>query len=176
MSMQYDEEKGGVRARADIVGAIVLVCLGLLVFYFSYTMPRLEARGIHPTTIPGLVFMMLGAALAVLGVMLGVSAWKASAAGGSWSAFFRLFWTLEAARVVAAFALVLLYTLVFVGWLPFWAASMVFLFLFIVTMEIFLTAGEVSVLRAIFWAAATAIFAGGGIYYLFAQVFLVRLP
>lgn len=173
--MRYEEGEQGVRARADLVTAIVLVILGLVVFYFSYTMPRLEARGVHPMTIPGLVPMALGAGLAFLGVLLGLNAWRADA-GGSWGGFLRVFWTLEAARVAAALGLVLVFTLVLVGWLPFWGASMAFLFLFIVTMETVLTDGRASVPRTLFWAAATAVAAGGGIYYLFAELFLVRLP
>ena len=53
------------RARADLITAIVLLALGLAVFYFSWTMDRLEVRRISPATIPGLVPMILGAALAL---------------------------------------------------------------------------------------------------------------
>lgn len=165
----------GTRARADLLTAVVLVTLGLAVFYYSYTMPRLEARNIHPTTIPGLVPMALGAILAVLGAMLGVKAWK-ERSEGSWGQFFVAFRSLEAARVISALAMVLIFALGLVGWLPFWAASMLFLFAFIVTMEAILTTERVNWVKTFVWGSVTAIVAGAGIYYLFAELFLVRLP
>src|SRR5690606_27508065 len=46
--------EAAIRARADLITAIVLVLLGLAVTYASWTMDRLEVRRIHPSTIPGL--------------------------------------------------------------------------------------------------------------------------
>ncbi|MFN4211974.1 MAG: hypothetical protein ACK4G5_15505, partial [Devosia sp.] len=60
-----------IRARADLITAVVLIALGLLVTYLSWTMPRLEARRIHPATIPGLVPIMLGVLLTLCGGLLG---------------------------------------------------------------------------------------------------------
>lgn len=173
--MQSEENEQGIRRRADLVSAVVLVIIGLLIFYLSYEMPRLEARRIHPSTIPGLVPMILGAALAALGLALGIGAWRAEAAG-NWSDFFRIFRTRAAARVGAGLGLVLIYALGLVGLMPFWAASMLFIFVFIITMEVFLAVEPVPLLRSALWALITAVVCGGGIYYLFAVLFLVRLP
>jgi hypothetical protein len=41
---------------------------------------------------------------------------------------------------------------------------------------VFVTDEPNPLLRTMFWAAATALVCGGGIYLLFAQIFLVRLP
>lgn len=172
--METEAGEQGVRSRADLVTSVILVVIGLLVFYHSFTMPRLEARGVHPSTIPGLVPMILGLALAGLGFLLAVNAWRARA--GSWGDLINLFGTMQAARVIAGLGLVLVFTLGLVGWLPFWAASMVFIFAFILTMEVVLTREPSPLLRSAFWAMVTAVVLGGGIYYLFAQIFLVRLP
>lgn len=173
--MQTDEGEQGWRARADLVTAFVLVVFGLLIFYESYSMPRLEERNVHPLTVPGLVPMALGLVLSALGGLLGVRSWRIKAPGG-WSELLGLFGSMEAARVVAAAFLVLVFTLGLVGWLPFWAASMIFIFALILTMETLLTDQPIPFARSAFWALATAIVCGGAIYYLFAEIFLVRLP
>ena len=164
-----------MRAKADLVTALVLVAIGLFVFIYSYNMPRLEARRVHPSTIPGLVPMMLGVALVLLGGLLAWRSWRIEAPGG-WRHLASVFSTLMAARVVAATVLVLVFTLGLVGWLPFWAATMIFICIFSVTFETILTSSPLPLARSLFWGAATAIVCGGGIYYLFAKIFLVRLP
>jgi hypothetical protein len=173
--MQDDSREQAVRARADLVTSILLVVLGIWIFYTSYEMPRLEARGVHPSTIPGLVPMILGAALALCGALLAWRSYKVPSAGG-WSGLVDLFKTMSVARVMACMFLIGVYALVLVGWLPFWAASMLFIFAFIVTLDLILTNQPEPVLRSLIWAAITAVLGGGAIYYLFATVFLVRLP
>lgn len=173
--MQTDEEEHGARAKADLLIALVLVALGLAVFYLSYTMPRLEARRIHPSTIPGLVPMVLGATLVVLSGML---AWRSSRilAPDGWHALARALGSMVALRVLAAMALVLAFTVLLIGWLPFWAASMVFIFVFVLAFEVFLAEKPLPLVRSALWALFTAVVFGGGIYLVFTKIFLVRLP
>jgi hypothetical protein len=173
--MQTDEQDRALRVKADLLTGIVLALLGLFVFYEAYTMSRLEARRIHPATIPGLVPMMLGAGLAFLGALLASRSWRMEADGG-WRAFGALFGSMAAVRVMAGKFLFFVFTLGLIGWLPFWAASMLFIAAFILTFEMVLTDAPVPAATSLFWAAATALVCGGGIYYLFANVFLVRLP
>ena len=173
--MQTDDEEQGARARADLLIALVLVALGLTVFYLSYTMPRLEARRVHPATIPGLVPMALGIALVALS---GLLAWRSSRilAPGGWRALLHALGSMVAVRAVAAMALVLVFTVFLVGWLPFWAASMVFIFVFVVTFEVFLAEKPQPPGRSAVWASITAVVFGGAIYLAFTKIFLVRLP
>lgn len=173
--MQTEEGEQGLRARADLVTAIVLVAVGLFLFYESYTMPRLEVRGIHPLTIPGLVPMILSLVLAALGGLLGLRSLRIKAPGG-WRDFLAIFGSMVAARVLASAFLVLVFTLGLIGLVPFWAASMIFIFALILTMETLLTDQPVPLARSALWALLTAIVCGGAIYYLFAEIFLVRLP
>jgi putative tricarboxylic transport membrane protein len=173
--MQDTPREQAVRARADLVTSILLVVLGIWVFYVSYEMPRLEARRVHPTTIPGFVPMILGAVLTLCGALLAWRSYKAPSAGG-WSGLVDLFKTMSVARVMAGMFLICVYALGLVGWLPFWAASMVFIFAFIVTYELVLTDRPEPVMRSLIWAVLTAVTAGAGIYYMFATIFLVRLP
>jgi hypothetical protein len=163
------------RARADLVVATVIVGLGLAVTYASWIMPRLEERRIQVASVPGLVPFLLGIALTLCGVLLLVRSLRMEARGG-WRALFALIPTLAGARVAAVIALALTFTLGLVGWLPFWAAAMVFVFAFILIFETWLTTTPVPPLRSIFWAAVIALGTGIGVYVVFARIFLVRLP
>lgn len=173
--MQAEEQERKARAKADLVTAIILVLLGLFVFYEAFTMDRLEARRIEPASIPGLVPMILGAGLALTGTMLAIRSARIEASGG-WRALMAMLGTLSAARAGAALFLIFLFTLVLIGSMPFWAASMIFIVAYVLVFEVVLTDAPVPWVRSLLWALATAIVAGGGIYYLFSNVFLVRLP
>lgn len=173
--MNDDTDDEGVRARADLVTALVLLALGLAVVYLSWTMPRLEVRRIHPSTIPGLVPLLLGIALTVCGGLLAWRSWRIDAPGG-WQDLFGLVRTREALRVGVVLALALVHTLVLVGLIPFWAAAMLFIFAFIMVFETWLNEGPADPLRSFLWALAIAVVGGGGIYLVFERIFLVRLP
>ncbi len=173
MSSEQAERAG--RTRADLLTACALAALGLATVYLSWTMPRLEARHVHPATIPGLVPLILGAALTLCAIILAVRALRVDAAGG-----WRVLWSAvtgpQARRAGIALALVLLYALVLVGRLPFWLASGIFIFAFIMVFEMVLARPEGTAPGRILWALAIAAVAGGGIHYVFQYVFLVRLP
>jgi putative tricarboxylic transport membrane protein len=164
-----------IRSRADLLTALVLLALGLAVIYLSWTMPRLEARRINPATIPGLVPLVLGVLLTLCSALLAVRSWRIKAPG-AWRGLAALLVTPEARRVLAVMALALFYTLILVGWLPFWAASMLFIFSFIVLFEVVLTDAPMPLLQSAVWALGIAVAGGTGIYLVFARVFLVRLP
>ena len=79
--------------------------------------------------------------------------------------------------MATAFALVLVYTLVLVGWLPFWLATALFVFAFIAAFE--LAARRLrrrGPRRTLAWAAAVALVAGVAVVLVFERGFLVRLP
>lgn len=175
MDSQTDAGENALRARADLLTAIVLVALGVAVFYLSWTMPRLEARRINPSTIPGLVPIALSIALTILGALLAWRSWRIEAPGG-WQGLAAALTGAAARRVWVVLALALIHTLVLVGWLPFWAAGMLFIFSFILVFELWLTHGPVTPLRSLLWATAIAVIGGGGIYLVFERIFLVRLP
>jgi len=175
MDDHTDAREEGVRARADLVTALVLVALGLAVIYLSWTMPRLEARRIHPSTIPGLVPLFLGVGLTLLGGLLAWRSWRIEAPGG-WGELVGLVRTHEALRVGVVLALALAHTLVLVGLIPFWAAAMLFIFAFIMVFETWLNEGPADPVKSLAWALAVAVVGGGGIYLVFERIFLVRLP
>ena len=161
--------------RADLIAAIVFIVLALVAFYASWTMPRLEARRIHPFTIPGLVPGILSIALLVCGGIVAIRSIRTKIEGG-WQALISLLYAQAARRVLAVLALVLIYTLGLVGNLPFAVATGIFVFAFIAIFELWLTDKPKPVLPALTWAFGLAVVTAIVVTYVFERLFLVRLP
>lgn len=166
----------GNLARADLLTGAVLVVLGVAVVWMSWNMPRLEVRRIHPATVPGLVPGIIGLALTFCGAVLALRSAGASKDGAGWRAFGRLFVSPEALRAGVTLLLALIYALVLVGSLPFWAATTLFVFAFIVIFERFFDASRHPLWRTLLTAAAQAIVVGVTVTLVFEHGFLVRLP
>lgn len=157
--------------RADLIAAIVLIALGVAVAYGSWTMPRLENRGIHPASVPGLVPGLLGLALAACG---GILAFQ-SRGGGAETPGAEAPDRAGLARLAVATGLTLAYALVLVGTVPFWLATTIFVFVFILVFEWMSDAPRPGVARiagALVQAVAVAVAA----VVVFERLFLVRLP
>lgn len=172
-NIPLDDE--AVRAHADLITAILLVGLGLLVTYLSWTMDRLEVRHIHPSTIPGLVPLVLGGALTLCGALLVFRSARLVRPGAG-AALVRLLVSWQSLRVGAVLGLALVYTLVLVGRMPFWLASALFIAAFILLFETVLADRPGSLWKTLFWAIALGLGGGFGVYYVFGEIFLVRLP
>lgn len=164
------------RNAADLLAGLLFAALGLAVLYGSWTMPRLEERGIHPLTVPGLVPGLLGLALLLCGGLLAAGAWRSGHLGTGLAALLALARAPAAARLAAALALILGYTLVLVGWLPFWLATALFVFAFIACFEIWLAPATPPLGRTLAWAAGVALVTGVAVVLVFERGFLVRLP
>jgi hypothetical protein len=156
--------------KADRFTSIALAALGVAMFVGGYRMDRLEIRQIPPSTIPGLLPMILGLLLAVCAILLFFSADKEEGAdnpilaGGS----------LRALGITALLCLV--YGGAMVGNMPFFLATAVFITVFslIFTWQ----AGDVASanLRRAVIAIVLGVVSSGAISVMFEQGFLVRLP
>jgi putative tricarboxylic transport membrane protein len=78
------------------------------------------------------------------------------------------------ASVVALLALV--YTLGLVGRLPFWAATALFVLVFILIFEVYLTDAPKPLLKSLPWAAGISVGTAIAVTLVFERAFLVRLP
>lgn len=170
-----DQREQAIRARADFLTALVLIGLGVVMFYLSITMDRLEARRINPLTIPGLVPMALSVALVLCGSLLAWRSWHLAGPGG-WGGLGEALTSDAARRVWAILGLTFFYTLVLVGWLPFWAASALFIFAFIALFELYFASPRKPLVPSLVWALGVALVGGIAIHYVFERIFLVRLP
>lgn len=156
---------------ADRMTAIVLATLGLSMAFGGYTMERLEIRGIHPGSIPGLVPMILGVLLVICAVLLWRDAKRnprtegaSVLADGSWT------------RLGLTAGTCLVYALVLIGWLPFLWSTAIFVFAFAAIFSWPTEADGRQRIMALCGAVVLGIATAWGTSLLFAEVFLVRLP
>lgn len=164
--------------RADLVTGLVFLGFGLLYFYWSWEMPRLENRRIHPLTIPGLVPMILGGTLALCGLLLTFRSIRSGALKPLLPDhdFRQVLVNVESLRLFCMLGLTLVYTLILVGWLPFWLATALFMFSTIVLFETVFHEEPRPLARSILWATVQAVIVGFLVTLVFERGFLVRLP
>jgi hypothetical protein len=175
MSMESAPD-GAVSPRADLVSALVWFAFGAAITVGAWRMDRLEKLNINKYEIPGLVPGLLGAAIAVLGLMLAVRALRQGALQPQGEP--------EPgrgpARVYMAIVLgaMLAYALVLVGHgIPFWLATLLFVSAFIFffdrgrQLELGRSIGRQLVLALVYGAGTSAV-----ITLAFQEIFYVRLP
>ena len=174
-------------AAADRLTSLVLLALGVAMFAGGFTMDRLEIRRIHPASIPGLVPMMLGAAMVLCAVLLFLASRARVPSAGSFagesqadvhavqddaSAEQGSSWRnlLFAALYSVGYALVL------VGNMPFALASAIYIAVFYMH---FIWPSTTTTAQRAKQALLAVLFGGVGAYAIAALVqygFLVRLP
>lgn len=175
-TLQTGEPEPEAMIKADLLTGLFFLAFGIAVFYLAWDMPRLETRRIHPSTIPGLVPMLLGASLALCGFLLAARSARLAPIRKGWTAFGQILVSTEVTRTLVLAALVLIYTLGLVGLVPFWLATSLFVFTFIVLYETALAEKPAPVARSVLWALVQAIIVAGVVTIVFERGFLVRLP
>ena len=156
---------------ADRLTAIVLAALGLSMALGGYTMDRLEIRGIHPGSIPGLVPMILGVLMVICAVLLWRDATPNRRTEGI-NALTDGSWT----RLGLTAGTCLVYALVLIGWLPFLWSTAIFVFAFAGIFSWPVEADARRRTKALGGAAVLGLATAWGTSLLFSEVFLVRLP
>ncbi|MDC7788373.1 tripartite tricarboxylate transporter TctB family protein [Rhodoplanes sp. TEM] len=165
-------------ARADLITGVILVVFGIAAFAESWGMPRLEERSINPWTAPGLVPGLLGIIIALLGLVLALRSAFAGAFGPQVPLDDDTPEERRAAsrRLALCSVLCFIYAVVLVGHIPFWLATLLFVFVFIVSFEWQRDEAWPMRARKLAIAALIAVLAAGFIPYMFETLFLVRLP
>jgi hypothetical protein len=161
--------------KADLLAGLFFILLGLAIFYGSWTMDRLEVRRIHPLTVPGLVPGMLSVALTICGFIMAFRSLRTPAPGG-WQQLSGAVLSGAAGRAGVVMLLALIYTLGLVGTLPFWAATGIFVFAFILCFECWLAVPRQPLLKSLPWALGLAVATAIAVTLVFERLFLVRLP
>ena len=155
-------------ARADRIAAVVFFALGVAMLSGGYTMDRLEVRQIHPASIPGLVPMLLGMALALCATLLFVGAHDDADAPATDAVSWR--------NAGAALGLYLVYALGLVGRMPFFWATALFVAAFAALFTWRDSEGPVGRARVAAVAVVFGVAVAGAVSALFRYGFLVRLP
>lgn len=162
--------------RGDLWFSLLLTALALAVVIESWRMPRLENLGVHPMSAPGLTPGVIGLVLLLLGLLLLVRSLRerraaaaraaASAAPAAPAA------SGDGARALLATVLCLVYALGLLGRLPFFWATGLFVFAFVVAFAF----ERARPWRTLGGAAAMALFSAVSVTLLFERLFLVQLP
>jgi hypothetical protein len=164
--------------RADLHDAIGWCVFGAAVVAGSVTMDRLEQQNINPVTVPGLLPGLLGGAMVLLGLVLGVRSWRRGA----------LAQPLpppdtdareQRRRVAIAVALCLGYGVVLIGHgLPFWLASSIYVTGSILVFQRLSRDPAERAAGPRAWARALAIGVISSVvtWLVFEHLFLVRMP
>ena len=152
-------------SRGDLWGGAVWIAVGALIVFESLRMERFESMGATVYTYPGFVPGLIGAVVALLGLLLMVRGWRARAVSGDAQPLFN-------ARVLTALGLALAYCLLLLTRVHFVAATAAFVaaFTFLFTDPAHTRARRLMVAGAS--GAVTAL----AVFFVFQEIFLVRLP
>ncbi len=162
--------------KADLVTSVLLIVLGAGAVIESWRMPRLEELAINPYTVPGIVPGLLGAIIVLLGMVLLVRSlrrggWRLDA--GAAAVLLR---RESARRLYLSLVLTFGYAAGLVGRIPYWLATVIFVFLFITLFEWKGASGPGQRVKTIGFALVQAVLVAAAVTAVFQYLFLVRLP
>ncbi|MCK5516895.1 MAG: tripartite tricarboxylate transporter TctB family protein [Desulfobulbaceae bacterium] len=165
--------------RKDFIASIVLIVFSITIIVISYTMPRLERRGIDPLSAPGVVPGMIGLVLLCLALILFI---RSIRNGG-----YRIFKKTElpadghrhqgaVTRVSLTLIISLIYAIGFLGHLNYSIGTGIFIFSFICLFEIQSGQSLRVQMKIILLALIQAVVASVLITLVFQNLFLIDLP
>ena len=163
--------------KKDFLTSRVLIAFSLSVIVSSYTMPRLERRGIDPFSAPGVVPGMIGIILLVLALILFI---RSVRHGGY--LIFRPRSQEESVhrgavlRVGLTLVISLIYAIGFLGRIDYTIGTLLYIFTFIVLFEYRWGEPFSSQLKTLGYALLQALIAALLITMVFRKLFLVDLP
>jgi uncharacterized membrane protein YhaH (DUF805 family) len=162
--------EGGKTARSDLWGGAGWVLFGLLIVAGSVRMDRFEAMGAQLYTMPGFVPGIIGAVVALLGLVLmlrgGLRHTKEAGAASEPAE------PLLNRRIVITTLLSVIYAGLLIGRAPFWLVTALFVAAFVATFA----PAEQTLPRRLAVAVIAGVLTSAVVTVVFQQVFLVRLP
>jgi putative tricarboxylic transport membrane protein len=165
-------------ARADFLTGITLICVSLYVIFESWRMPRLEHLKVHPLSVPGIVPAFIGMVLILFGAVLVLRSMRR---GGhrlrlSSEGFRRMLGNPGNQRLLLTAILCIGYAGFLIGTLPYWLATGLFIFVFIVLFEWERGINVGRQKKCLISAVLIAILSSAAITVVFERLFLVALP
>ena len=155
---------------ADRLSGIFWILFGIVIIVYSQGMDIREHLGATFLTGPGLVPILLGAALSILGTVLIVRSFA-----GRLQSFLVTGPSVSDRRALLALALMLIYSLGLVGRVDFGIATFLFISAFIVTFNLPVAGAKataVLIVKATVTAAITTVL----VVVAFQELFYIRLP
>ncbi|MBC8158191.1 MAG: tripartite tricarboxylate transporter TctB family protein [Rhodospirillales bacterium] len=164
--------------KADFITGIVLVAFSTIVAVESWRMPRFENTNVNPYSVPGIVPGILSVIIMILGaVLIARSIYR----GGH-----RLGWTSgtvkstltapENKRLFFAVFLTVGYGGGLIGSAPYWLATFLFVFLFILIFDLQSSTTRARKTRVAIVGFVVAAVTSGLVTWVFTEAFLVTLP
>lgn len=165
-------------ARADFVTGWILILLSLYVIVESWRMPRLEHLKVHPLSVPGIVPAFIGSVLLFFGIILVIRSIRRGGhrLGLTREGFRRIFDEPGNRRLLLTAFLCIGYAGFLVGTFPYWLATGLFVWLFIVLFEWERGTGFRVQKWRLVTAAILALISSGAVTLVFERLFLVTLP
>lgn len=165
-------------ARADLITGIVLILLNLYVIIESWRMPRLEHLKVHPLSVPGIVPAFIGTVLILFGIVLVMRSIKRGGyrLGFTRDRFSQALKNSGNQRLMLTVFLTVGYAGFLIGALPYWLATGLFIFVFILLFEWKRGIPFSQQQRGIITAAVIAILSSAAVTFVFERLFLVSLP
>lgn len=165
-------------ARTDLITAAILLAFSLTIIVLAMRMPSFVSTGTSRYANPDVVPTFHGVVLGLLSLILAIRSLYRGALkpGGGKPAGFEGLPGISLKRLFIAAGLGLLFAIVMVGTLPFWLATAIFVTAFTSIFEW----DPAAPMRVRLWRLASAaiigICVGVGVFLLFQEIFLVRLP
>ena len=167
-----DDEKPS--PRADLFTGVAWLVLAIAIMAGAWSMDRLQHLSATIYTAPGLVPGVLGAALALMAVVLIARALRAGALGGERIDKIVM---LDHWRLMAALVLGLGFAIGLVGrGPPFWIAAAIYVALMVIVFQFPNRRREGTLVRGALFAVCFGAISALAVQYLFQDLFLVRLP
>jgi len=163
--------------RADLLAGAAFTALGLVVLEESWRMPTLAEFGVEPWSAPGIVPALIGAGMALAGLLLVLRAVRAGALTRGRSLAAELGYDpLIRRRVLVALLLMAGYAVGLIGRLPFRTATFLFVLTFLLVFRLPQVRGTRVRLREAAGAVVLALAVALAVGFVFESLFYVRLP
>jgi len=164
--------------KADFVTAIVLFLFGITVAALSYSMPKMEHLGAHPSSVPGLVPGALGVAIALFSIPIFVRALKNRGyrLGLSGKVLLGFLKAESTRRILVTVLVSIVYALVLLGRMHFIAATSIYIFAFVMFFEYKPREPLAGQWKTVLFALILALVTAVAVFIAFQYGFLVNLP
>lgn len=164
--------------RADFVTSIFLTLFGLFILIVSLKMPRFEEHNVNPYSVPGILPAFLGAIITLLGIVLLIrSIRQRGYLLGIGKKEVVVFFSDESSRrIFLTLIISLIYGLVFLGRIPFYLATGIFVFAFVMIFEYRFEESFAGQRKKVLIALVMAVLVSAIVTAVFRYLFLVNLP
>jgi hypothetical protein len=164
--------------RADFLTSMILMVVGVAIFWISLAMPRYEDQGGSFLDSPGIVPAILGLLIAVLSLVVFVRSIVRKGYNLGWNkaSLTAVLKDTKTVRMLVTIAFGIVYGLFLMRWLHFIAATLLFVFVFIVVFEYDLKKPFAVQWKVPVFAAVISAFVTAGVFGAFQYLFLVNLP